>query len=270
MGAVGVDAEGVWVRFLTYDNVVEGHFDRFYTVSHEMRWIPPGTFLMGESPIPGSPNYDPDCPQGAPLAQWVTITKGFWMGRYPVTVGQYRQFCRVNGLRFLGVLNSEAYRNSQSYLLYRCPVVSLSEEDIMGYCQWLSSELGLQVTLPTEAQWEYAARGSDGRKYPWGNDPPSRERASYMFLEPHVDPVGQKPLSKSPFGVEEMAGTVLERCSLVGKNVDNPAFEGTPFRGGGCRSTAYDIRAAKSSFQRSPGSLPDLTGFRIVIPSFRF
>lgn len=282
VGAVGVDEFGVWVRFRTYDEEDSPQFFIVHEISHEMRWIPRGTFIMGESPFVGDPNYDPEAPLKAPRPQRVTITKGFWMGRYPVTTDQYLQFCRVNQLDCgptLSFLEARGVSPHQQTTSRRFPVAHISEDEITSFCRWLSKELGLHVALPTEAQWEYAARGSDGRRFPWGNEPPSRERAWYMMVPSNArQPVGQKPAGRSPFGVEEMAGSVWERCSSISTSQmrGTPSSDGTVFRGGASICSGSSLRSANrwdinGSF-REVGFSPTfrLGGFRIVIPSVQF
>ncbi len=91
-------------------------------------------------------------------------------------------------------------------------------EDALTFATWLTKRVGLQkehiFDLPTEAEWEYVARGSDGRKYPWGNDAPNYERA--LFNQPWETgapaPIGGRPRGKSPFGCQDMAGNVWEWC----------------------------------------------------------
>lgn len=90
------------------------------------------------------------------------------------------------------------------------PVVGVSWYEAMAFCRWLSEQTGKKITLPTEEQWEKAARGTDGRKYPWGNtiDP---DKANYWDTKiQHTTPVGSYPAGASPYGALDMAGNVWE------------------------------------------------------------
>lgn len=106
-------------------------------------WVPPGEFLMGSND--GESDERP--------VHRVQITRGFWLSKHEVTNAQYRRYCQASGQSFpTGSSQGEDH-----------PVVYVSWEGAQGYCD----HYGLR--LPTEAEWEYAARGSAGRKYPWGD-----------------------------------------------------------------------------------------------------
>jgi iron(II)-dependent oxidoreductase len=91
-------------------------------------------------------------------------------------------------------------------------VTGVSREDAAAYCKWLSGKLGVRFNfkLPTEAQWEKAARGTDARNYPWGNRKPDKILAN--FASNKTSPVGSYIQGASPYGLLDMAGNVWEWC----------------------------------------------------------
>ena len=117
------------------------------------------------------------------------------------------------------------------------PVVYVSSLEAIKFCQWLSARTRKKYRLPTEAEWEYAARGSDERRFPWGNHEKRGNLANFAdkntvfaWSDREIDdgfaessPVGAFPFGASPFGMEDMAGNVWEWCLDYYE-----AYRGTP------------------------------------------
>jgi len=152
-------------------------------------WVPPGEFPMG------SDEGDED---ERPVHR-VRITHGFWLGKCQVTNAQYRAFCDVTGRRF-----PEGSSGDGDH-----PVVYVDWEDVQAYC----GHHGL--AQPTEAQWEYAARGPEGRTYPWGDewDPAKCCNAANKGPAAVTFAVGSFPEAASWCGALDMAGNVWEWCA---------------------------------------------------------
>ncbi len=159
--------------------------------------VPEGEFVMGNNH--GSSTEQPE--------RRVYLNR-YWIDKYEMTFVQYYAFVNATGHRkprlagYLGVETKELPRLMNPF----SAVVGVSWEDAVGYCRWKGKR------LPTEAEWEKAAKGMDPRKWPWGNE----ERAEYANLKGDADdarytaPVGAFRHDKSPFGVFDMAGDVME------------------------------------------------------------
>ena len=127
----------------------------------------------------------------------------FYMDKYEVTVGQYARYLEATDME-----EPPDWSTMNQLHHQRRPVVNVSWEDAVNYCKWAGKR------LPTEAEWEKAARGTDGRIYPWGNEAPTRLHANYgrKDWDDHLAlaPVGSFEAGKSPYGIYDMAGNAWE------------------------------------------------------------
>ena len=160
-------------------------------------WVPAGEFAMG------SADDDEEARRHENPRHSVMITRGFWLGKHEVTIAQYRRFCEATQRRRF--FWADEGRGEDH------PVVHVSWEDAQAYC----AHHGLR--LPTEAEWEYAARGPQSLRYPWGNEwDPTRlcfkgnQGPLPGFEKVGTYPVGSFPTGASWVGALEMAGNVSE------------------------------------------------------------
>ncbi len=253
----------------------------------EMVRVPAGPFLMGTAE--GEPSEGP--PRTVRL-------KAFWIDRLEVSNAAFAAFVAATGHRTSAERRGTGWvwdgrwrevagadwrhpHGSASSLagLERHPVVQVSWEDAKAYCGWR------RARLPTEAEWEKAARGTDGRPYPWGWAPPregTRVRASYGsevccradaadgYLT--TAPVGAFPAGRSPYGAEDMAGNVWEwvedwfapdfyrRAPSEGPLNRTPSGQKV-IRGGGWGNNPYCLRVTYRHANPPDYSL-DMVGFR--------
>jgi len=242
-----------------------------------------GTFLMGaQSTDAKDPGYDEEAdPDEAPVRR-ITISP-FEMGRYPVTVAQYSKFLESGEEGYLNPRQWDpkgwAWREAEgieepdewtAQLRYpNRPVVGVSWYEADAYCRWMGG------SLPTEAQWEYAARGKEGRKYPWSKrSEPTNAHANFGKHVKTPTPVGAYPLGATPEGVHDLAGNVLEWCSdwwenpRQGENLTDPegSSDGSSrvLRGGAFNGIVWALRGASRSYGHPPVLRFEDVGFRVV------
>jgi formylglycine-generating enzyme required for sulfatase activity len=229
----------------------------------------------------------------------------FWIGRYPVTYAEWKQFLDESGYRWPwnwytiqsgwpGWLRKFAICAGYPPEMAAYPIVDVSLIDALAYCDWLSARVGLNCTLPTEFQWEKAARGSDGRTYPWGEalprpalahlqathtlgldyyghnlfKPPGPElaRSGWYWRIGAPLPVGAIPENVSPYGCYDMAGNIWEwTTSLYNEALlDFHVVKGGSW-GYSPQHTACNCRSACSIIVPSVNYHAQGTGFRITI-----
>ena len=171
--------------------------------------IPAGPFVMG-SDVGADPRAtDDETPQHR------LVLPSFCISRFPVTNAQYNQFVGAAG-----------YATPPHWTEGRIPagreehpVVNVTWHDAQAFCTWAG------VQLPSEAQWEKAARGRDGQIYPWGDDEPQADRCNYDRVIDDTSPLGAYAAGDSPYGTADMAGNVLEWTrSCWGTQVATPEY----------------------------------------------
>jgi formylglycine-generating enzyme required for sulfatase activity len=209
--------------------------------------IPPGTFLYGDE------------------KETREISHCYWIGKYPVTNRQFGRFIAADGYARQELWSADgwawreeerilepAHWNDSELNSPLCPVVGVSWYEAEAYCRWLTRQLaqlaggelpsaqdsgGWIVRLPTKCEWERAARGTDGRTYPWGDEEPSDDGANYDGLAGGTTPVGIYPEGVSGDGAADMAGNVWEWCM-------DDAGAHRVIRGGSWYDPAADCRSA--------------------------
>jgi formylglycine-generating enzyme required for sulfatase activity/calcineurin-like phosphoesterase family protein/energy-coupling factor transporter ATP-binding protein EcfA2 len=211
----------------------------------------------------------------------------FMIGKYPVTNEEFKEFVDDSGYdreefwakegwqwREENEISEPAYSHDRKWNGPNFPVVGISWHEAEAYANWLSERTGHLYRLPTEAEWEKAARGTDGFKYPWGDEFDRNLCNSTEYGLDCISPVGIFPKGKTPYGCFDMAGNVWEWCSdwyndkyyasSPDRNPKGPS--GVAYRvirGGGWLSDAFLCRSA---FRRplDPRYRVFFLGFRLL------
>ena len=227
--------------------------------------VPAGPFIIGE---------DDDLPE--------MDVDVFWVGATEVTNAQYRFFVDAGGYldSTLWTQAGWTWRERNAVTEPTCwhrfnfdrpaqPVVCVSWYEANAYAAWLSRETGIDVRLPTEEEWEKAARGTDGRYRTWGEEDPTAARANYahylidlnmggsapgtfnMGIR-HTTPVGAYPAGSSPYGALDMAGNVWE-------------WTRSPTARGGCWRTSDWALYITRRADLHPSEQDTCLGFRLTV-----
>jgi formylglycine-generating enzyme required for sulfatase activity len=215
-------------------------------------FIPGGVFKMGGLDV----LRDPD---EIPVHQIQLNT--FWIDQVEVTNGMYGLCVRAAKCRKPELLNSANradYFGNPEFRDY--PVVQVTWYDANAYCQWAGRR------LPTEAEWERAARGDDMRTFPWGDEPPNSHNSNSMNIVGDTSRVGTYAEGASPFGVLDMAGNVWEWVSdYYSKNyyaespaqnptgpAHDPGYHLRVIRGGSFKDDGITLRLSNRGFEVGP------------------
>ena len=231
----------------------------------KMLFLPSATFTMG--------NGAPGAPANEQPTMRVTLGR-FYLGKLPITNGEYEKFDPAHKSR-RGAWADENH-----------PVIYVSSLEAIKFCQWLSARERRRYRLPTEAEWEYAAKGLDARTYPWGETTGQGTFANFADVNttfPWRDatvndgyaetaPVGSFPDGVSFCGIEDLAGNVWEWCQdfygeyKAGERT-NPRgpLNGTQrvYRGGSWKSRFANLKTTARGFNQPIYSSNDV-GFRVV------
>lgn len=194
--------------------------------------VPEGPFLMGSSEARDANTYDDEKPQHR------VELPSHRIGLYPVTNAQYRLFVEGGGYedsRYWmeegwvwrsenGIVAPESW-DERMWNSPNRPVVGVNWYEAMAFASWLAAQLDMPIQLPTEAEWEKAARGDDGRIYPWGDEwDPERANTQETGIG-QTSTVGIFPAGASPYGCLDMSGNVWEwTLSLWGQKDGQPEF----------------------------------------------
>lgn len=220
-------------------------------------WIPPGEFTMGSRDEDELAQDDEKPPHAVEV-------DGFWIMQTEVTNAQYKRCVEA------GVCTAPANDRWQDGTYADHPVVNVGWDGAKTYAEWVGGR------LPTEAEWEKACRGTDGRRYPWGNDSPSPDRLNYGESDKRdTMPVGSFPPGAN--GLYDMAGNVYEWTSSFykaypfdpGDGQEEPAGTGRRVLRGG--SFAADRDFVRCAYRFSFGALVPVfrsskIGFRVLSP----
>jgi formylglycine-generating enzyme required for sulfatase activity len=235
-----------------------------YLESQGLRFlrIPGGSYFLG-SPMNEAGRY-----ANEPTPSRVTV-KPFYLAATEATNAQYARFLAATGHP------APLYWQDKNLNSPNQPVVGVSWPDAQAFCRWLTRETGVVHRLPTEAEWEAAARGGlTGEPYPWGRELPDaggRYRANYDPNDFADDGFAlTAPVASFPpngYGLYDMAGNVSEWCA----DQNTPPGGGSPFaapdyrvrKGGSWRSRARDLRCAARKFS-PPDTADGFIGFRVL------
>jgi len=223
--------------------------------------VDPGTYTIG------SADNDLDAHDNEQPQHTVTFDAPFWIARYPVTNAQWQDWANQHG----GPPSS--FADAVDLNRPNQPAIGVSWHMCTNFCAWLSAELGVTVRLPTEQEWEAAARGGDERLYSWEGGWKADCAATAEDLETrgarHTAPVGCYPAGAAPCGALDMAGNVWEWTasewrSYPGASKSFADDARRVLRGGDRGDSRRRVRcAARNRF--NPDIVNLTYGFRVVV-----
>jgi formylglycine-generating enzyme required for sulfatase activity len=265
--------------------------------------IPAGRFIYGPEET-----YERLAQAPPPKPRQTLELDTFYLATFPVTYAEWRAFLDDTRYPWPGAwwAIDPGWRARVPFLgrrftpvsayppeMARFPMVDVSQADAFAYCEWLSRRIGRRCTLPDERQWEKAARGPDGRPYPWGETKPRPEiqwqrrfpvgletylfslvvparrewaRAGWYWRIGSPLPVGSRPQNVSPYGCRDMAGNIWEwTTSRYHPNLEDFHVVKGGSWGYSIHHTRLYVRSACSVTTPSREYRAQGTGFRVAI-----
>ncbi|MFQ5855433.1 MAG: SUMF1/EgtB/PvdO family nonheme iron enzyme [Anaerolineae bacterium] len=258
----------------------------------QMVTIPDGSFVMGTSPqevVELLVEYK------ELRREWVEVEMPqhsielpiYAISRYPVTVADFARFVEDGGYQARKFWTEAGWRtrvhegwtqprywDDDEYNDPAQPVVGVSWYEAVAYCNWLAAQTGKPYRLPSEAEWEKAARGTDARRYPWGDQQPTAELCNFGENVGRPTPVGQSsPQGDSPHGCADMAGNVWEWTRSLCRSYPYDAADGREdlqvegarvLRGGAFHNGQEGVRCAFRDWDDPDVRYGNL-GFRVIV-----
>jgi formylglycine-generating enzyme required for sulfatase activity len=239
--------------------------------------VPAGIFAMGSDETRDSQAYPYETPQ------YPVEVEGFAIGQHPVTVAEYACAIHANAVPepsrgYNPFAKRVDWAQQQTHPDH--PVIFVSWDDSLAYTRWLAKVTGQLWRLPTEAEWEKAARGTDGRIYPWGNSFDAARCNTRESGFGATTPVGHYSIGESPYHAQDMMGNVRVWTSTQymrypyhhddgRENLDSTEGEGRVLRGGSwgipCRDSRPAFRISGETGGRFGGVTSDEIGFRLAL-----
>jgi formylglycine-generating enzyme required for sulfatase activity len=245
----------------------------------QMIRIPAGNFLMGSTKEQAQRAIKDGANKN--WVEWeqpqhtVELSE-YFIGKYPITNQQYQAFVKEGGKSPDGWDGDQYPQDKDAH-----PVINVTWDDAIAYCKWLSEKTKKLYRLPTEAEWEKAARGEDGRMWSWGNEFGEKNANTAEAKIGGTSPVGQfSPQGDSPYGCADMIGNVWEWCNdwfdekeyknRTGQNVKDPQGPQSGsyrvLRGGSFGHSRNGARCA-CRYRDLPGRRFNNLGFRVCVSS---
>ena len=223
------------VKFFNIGEIIKDNFGQ------EFCFIPEGEF-----------------PGGNDGHQTLAIEAPFYLGRNPVSVALFQAFLSDSGYEYPKESLDELLKISP---FPDCPAVNVSWDDAKELCRWLRKKTGHYYSLPQNDEWEKAARGDDGRPFPWGTEHPTEEHAYFNQLETgSTSQINLRPKGVSPYGCYDMAGNVWEWC------IDSFDDERDPhiLKGGSWQNEEDYLKSSVQTFSFPPEKRRPYMGLRLL------